>query len=123
MTINELITKVRAEKPNSFTDAQLYSFINQIEAEVAEQLRVATKVYSYTSAQVNDGNKVLLAKPPYDRLYISWIKAQIDYAQEEYESYSNNQAQHVADFRDFVDWTVRTGSSVCDHPTRFVNCL
>jgi hypothetical protein len=36
----------------------------------------------------------------------------IDYSNEEYTSYQNNQAQHVQDFKDFVDWVVRTGQAV-----------
>jgi len=121
MTINELITKVRAEKPNSFTDVQLYSFINQIEYEVAEQLGTVHRAYTWTSAQVNDGAEILDARPPYDRLYVSWMKAQIDYAHEEYESFENNQAQHVADFQDFTDWVVREDADNLDPPTRFTN--
>ena len=50
----------------------------------------------------------LLAKPPYDRLYVSWEKAQIDYANEEYASYQLNAEQFNQDFGDFLNWVVRT---------------
>ena len=107
MTVSQLITKIREEKPNSFTDSKLYGFINEIEAEVAEQLGEEPERYSYTSASVNDGDEELMAPSPYDRLYESWMKAKIDYANEEYDSYSNNQAQHIQDFRDFTDYVIR----------------
>ena len=104
MTIATLLTKIQDEKPNSFGDDRLIAFINEIEAEVAEQLRQFAPTYS-----VEDENKNLLAPEPYDRLYVSYLKAMIDYANEEYASYQLNAEQHVQDFRDFTDWVVRTG--------------
>lgn len=103
MTIQTLLDKVHDEKPNSFGDGRLIAFINEIEAEVAEQLHVKLPIYT-----TDDKDKILLAPSPYDRLYVSYVKAMIDYANEELASYQNNQVQHVQDFRDFVDWIVRT---------------
>lgn len=104
MTVATLLTKIQDEKPNSFEEERLIAFITEIEAEVAEQLRVFAPVYS-----VDDKNKNLLAPAPYDRLYVSYLKSMVDYANEELASYQNNAAQHVQDFRDFTDWVVRTG--------------
>ena len=118
MTIKGLIDKVREEKPNTFSDAKLIEFINEIEIEVAEQLSEEFE-QAYT---IQDMDTVLKAPAPYDRLYTSYVKAMVDYANEEYESYSNNQAQHVQDFKDFVDWIVREEVAVNHvYPTRFRN--
>lgn len=104
MKIQELIDKVMEEKPNSFGDEKLVSFINDIEADVAEQLHKYTiPVYSTANMDVD-----LLVPKPYDRLYVSYVKAMIDYANEEYDSYTNNAAQHQADYQDFINWVVRT---------------
>lgn len=144
MTIRELIQKVAEEKPNSFTEIKLISFVNEVEVEVAEQLKVSAPVYTdfyvlpteqptvdlwndgkgwyiyedseYISQEGEefDPTKVyymeayLLAPPPYDQLYVSYLKSQIDYANEEMANYQNNAAQHTQDFRDFVDWVVST---------------
>ena len=106
MTVYELIKKVQEEKPNTFSDEKVLSFINEIESEVSEQLgRTSPPVYTADSMRSSE----LLIGNPYDRLYVSYVKAQIDFANEEYASYENNAAQHVQDFRDFVDWVVRTG--------------
>lgn len=107
MTVKELIDKVQEEKPNTFDDAKLVSYVNEIESEVAEQLRL-TQTPEYNTEELN---KSLLLSYPYNRLYVSYLKAQIDYANEEYASYENNAAQHVQDFRDFTDWVVRTGQA------------
>lgn len=118
MTIQALITKVREEKPNSFTDAKLLSYVNEIEVEVAEQLGV--EYTTYTSVDTT----ALLAPAPYDRLYVSYVKAMVDFANEEYASYQMNQTQHVQDFRDFLDWVVRTGQEEKTNAvTRFRNIL
>lgn len=120
MTISELITQVCEEKPNGFKNDKLVSFINDIEQDVQEELDIPTKDRVEYASYSADQNKELIVKSPYSRLYKSYLKAQIDYANEEYQSYENNQAQHVADYHEFIDNLVRTGQSR-KQPTRFKN--
>lgn len=116
MTIKGLIDKVKEEKPNTFTDEKLLSFINEIEVEVAEQL--AEEFDPYT--EVDDTE--LICPAPYNRLYVSYVKAMVDYSNEEYASYQMNQMQHVQDFTDFINWTVRDNVAVNSVlPSRFRN--
>ena len=61
-------------------------------------------IIAYTE---DDMDEELFVPSPYSRLYVSYVKAMIDYANEEYASYQLNQEQHAMDFRDFVDWVVR----------------
>lgn len=105
MNIRSLIDKVQAEKPNTFTDEQIVAFVNEVEGNVAEELR--GKRITYT-ASAEDMAKNLLAPAPYDRLYVSYVKAMIDFANEEYASYQLNQQQFNLDYDDFCDWVVRT---------------
>ena len=125
MTLRDLLNKISDEKPNSFSEAKLISFVNEVEAEVAEELHMDKEdVPVYVYEHDEDLDKVLIVSAPYDRLYISYVKAMIDYTNEEYDSYANNQAQHVQDYRDFVDWVVRTGQAVKTNTvTRFRNIL
>jgi hypothetical protein len=118
MTIKGLISKVQEEKPNSFTNTKLLAFINEIETDVAEQLNEEHEAYT----QVDDTE--LLAPAPYDRLYVSYLKSQIDYANEEYASYQLNAEQHNQDFADYINWLVRD-SIVEDyeHTKRFRNAF
>ena len=116
MTISALINKIKEEKPNTFTDEKLLSFINEIEWETAEDLCVQFEPYE----DVDDTE--LLVPEPYSRLYVSFVKSQVDYANEEYASYQLNQEQHVQDYKDIIDWVVRTGQAVeSTMPTRFRN--
>lgn len=160
MTIRELIQKVSEEKPNSFTEQKLISFVNEVEVEVAEQLKCPapkyTDYYVLPESQptiltwrggigwyIYENNKYisqvgcdldesktyykeaeLLAPPPYDQLYVSYVKSQIDYANEEMANYQNDAAQHTQDFRDFVDWVVSTSQVVENtFPTKLKNIM
>lgn len=120
MKISELIEQVAEEKPNAFSLDKLVRYINEIEADVQEELdiplaaRVEYKVYEDCK------DTELIVKSPYSRLYRSFLKAMIDYANEEYQSYENNQAQHIADYHEWIDNLVRTGQTR-RMPTRFKN--
>lgn len=125
MTIQSLINKVQEEKPNTFQTDKLIEYINEIEADVADQVNMDIPVYtSEPDPETNESDldKELIVPAPYDRLYVSYLKAMIDYANEEYASYQLNQMQHVQDFTDFVNWLVRTGQNDRSLiPSRFKN--
>lgn len=112
MTIRGLIDKVQEEKPNSFTDEKLLTYINEIEEDVADQLHEEFDPY------VDVDDTELIAPAPYDRLYVSYVKSQIDYANEEYASYQLNAEQHNQDFTDFINWVVRNSIAVNAYHTR-----
>ena len=117
MTIRKLINKVQEEKPNTFQTEKVIEFINEIEADVAEQVNTDAPLYT-----TDDMDTELLVPAPYDRLYVSYLKSQIDYANEEYASYQINAEQHVQDFADFLNWVVRTGQTdKALIPSRFMN--
>lgn len=118
MTIQTLINKVQEEKPNTFGNERLISFINEVESAVAEELG---KVFiPYTT---DDMSEELFAPAPYDKLYVSYVKAMVDYANEEYASYQLNVEQYNIDYTDFCNWVVRTGYDHDDmfFPHRFRN--
>lgn len=116
MTIQTLLSKVKEEKPNTFGDTRLVQFLNEIEAEVAHELSEDLTPYE------NVDDTVLIAPDPYSRLYVSYLKAMIDYANEEYASYQLNAEQHAQDYGDFVDWVVRENVNVESVvPSRFRN--
>lgn len=105
MDFYELKYILDEEKPHSFGDDRLITWLNEVEADVQEQLGISPFI------PITSLDDKLSAPIPYDRLYVSFMKAKIDYALEDYGSYENNQAQHVSDFRDYVSWLVRTGQS------------
>lgn len=121
ITLSTLIQQVAEEKPNAFKPAKLTSFINDIESQVVEDLDTDKEFIPYDYAK--DSGKLLIVPQPYARLYKSWLKAQIDFANEDYESYANNLAQHNQDYAEYFDYIVRVGEAVNTTPTRFSNAF
>lgn len=119
MTLVTLIEQVKEEKPNSFTPEKLTSFVNDIEAQIQDELDGDKKFKPYDYSE--DGSVDLLAPAPYDRLYKSYLKAQIDYANEEIELYANNIAQFNQDYTDYLNYIVRENKAVNRVPPRFKN--
>lgn len=120
MKLSECIEEVRLEKPNSFSAELQTNNINRLEASIQEFLGTDRDEWvQYEWAE--DGGKELIVPMPYDVLYISYLKAKIDYALEEYESYANNQAQFESDFEEWKAWTIRSGMANADMPMCFSN--
>ena len=63
MKVKDLLNLIKTEKPNSFSDEMLLGYINEIEAEVQDQMEIVP-VTSYDLKR--DMDKDLLVKPPYD---------------------------------------------------------
>ena len=103
---------MQEEKPNSFSDDKVLTYINEVEEDVADQLHEELEPYT----EVDDTE--LLAPAPYDRLYVSYVKSQIDYANEEYASYQLNAEQHNQDMTDFINWVVRNKIAVNAYTTK-----
>ena len=108
MKLSEAIERVKKEKPHSYSDDHCTLFITEVEAIVQDFLRIP--VYERIKYEwEKDGNTELIVPAPYDSLYISWLKAKIDYCNEEYESYANNQDHYNADMQAFKAWAIREG--------------
>lgn len=108
MKVNELFAKVNNEKPNSFSDADLISYLNEIEADIAEELAL----YDIPVYTADNMNVELTVPAPYDCVYVSYLKARIDFANEEMDVYANDQAQFVQDYMEFSAWVTRTGQAL-----------
>ena len=119
MTLYELIEKVNAEKPNAFSEDHLTLFVTECEALVQEFLGIEPQDrVKYDLAK--DEDKELIAPPPFDGMYEAFLKAKMDYANEEHQSYENNQAQFVTIFYEYKAYAMREGL-VKSKPLRFTN--
>lgn len=120
MKIATLIESVTREKPNAFSRDDLTDYVNEIEAMVQDYIGIEPEdMVRYVWK--NDGDRELMVKPPYDMLYKSYLKAKIDYANEEYESYANNQAQFADDYEDWQAYAMRSGLVINDTPEAYKN--
>ncbi|MDO4486034.1 MAG: hypothetical protein Q4C46_05490 [Bacillota bacterium] len=120
MKLSEVIEQVKKEKPNSFGAVHCTLFISEVESMVQEFLKIPSdERIKYIWER--DGNRELVAPDPYSALYISYLKGRIDYSNEEYQSYANNQAQFIEDFNEFKSYAVREGKIRRTRESRIMN--
>lgn len=119
MKLAEAIERVRLEKPNGFEASMLTGFINEVE----EMVRVYLEDESYHLPLnfTEDSNEDLLIPPPFDLVYIAYLKAKIDYINEEWEAYQNDQAQFELTFADWKNYAQRNGLVPQDVPRKIIN--
>lgn len=106
-TLKEVIDGVKAEKPNAFVPETLTRWINEIEGKVQTEVFLIAPVdviqYTYEENQ----NTPLLVDPPHDKLYYAYLAARIDFANGEYERYSNTMQMANDCYEEFVRWFAR----------------
>lgn len=108
MKLERLLYNVNKEKPNSLSNEYLTGKVNEVEAIVQTYLEVPiSKRTSYKWPEDTDSD--LIVPEPHSRLYMSYLKACIDLANEELESYTNNQAQFEIDYQEWTGYVTRNG--------------
>lgn len=104
MTLSQVIEFADGVKPNSFTDDAKTQWVNECEGMVQTEimLRGPDEIKTYTYA--GDGQTVLLARPPHDKLYGTYLCAMIDFYNGEYSRYNNTYAMFNAHFGEYSRW-------------------
>ena len=119
MTLKELINQINSEKPSAFSSKYLVTFVNEVEQSIQEYLGTLLEdriTYMWPDSE----DAVLIAPPPYDMLYKSYLKAKIDFAQEEYDSYANNVEQFNADMAEYEGYTQRENLIIKTSANRYI---
>jgi hypothetical protein len=92
MTIAEAISKVDALKPNTYEQSIKINWLSNLDARIKTQIIDAHKCkdhiffYGYDE---NDMDTELLARTPYDEMYLRWLEAMIDYHNSDDDRYNN----------------------------------
>jgi hypothetical protein len=104
MRLKEVITAADEQKPNAFTNEQKTRWINDIEGKMQTEifLFAPPQVICYTYEK--DKNCELLADPPHDQIYISYLNTMIDFANGEYDRYGNTQQLFNSQYKEFMRW-------------------
>lgn len=93
MTIAEVISKVDALKPNTYTTEDKIGWLSNLDARVKSQVIDAHEhgdhifFYGYTDA--TDLETELLVGAPYNEMYLRWLEAMIDYHNSDDDRYNN----------------------------------
>lgn len=106
MTVNELINAVRALRATAQTDGALVQYLNEIEGRVqTEGLGVMPEdIVEYTAGK----DAALIVEPPYDKLYIYYVAAMVDFGDGEFRRYENTSQMADAAYCEWAKWRQRT---------------
>lgn len=112
MTISDAISTIDARKPNVFTNVDKILWLSQLDGQIYEEIMKTHEdcpsdpFLGYDAD--TDQSKELLAKAPYDNLYISWLESRIDYANGEYAKYNNSNTTFTAELQAYRNHYNRT---------------
>lgn len=109
MKLKEASDFVQRVKPHAFSHDDVVQWINEVEGYVQSEVflwDVAHNCVRYEWDRNEDTE--LLVKPPHDKLYLSYLKAKIDFNNGEYDRYANSMAMYNADLVEFEAWFTET---------------
>lgn len=123
MKVKDIIAIFKEETKAKASDAHIIKWLNECEAEVQEMLNVPTNEWvEYTEDDLDDEAKTeLIARDPYSKLYLFYLMARRDYANQEFEAYGNHQAQFQSLFESYSITAQREGLVVSKLPKKFIN--
>lgn len=94
MKLSEAIAGIRATKPNQYDDGMLMGWISELDGQVFDTVLSVRDdaTENPTPYGMDDLNSRLLVPFPYDQIYLHWLSAKIDFANSEFDRYSNTMA-------------------------------
>lgn len=107
MTIDKLIKLAQKLKPTPFDDEIMLMWVNEIEGMVLSEVHLVTVTDIKPYEIGADGSlptAELTAPMPYDKLYMQYLMAQIDYANGEYSKYQNTMQMFNACYTEYVHY-------------------
>lgn len=94
MTIIEAINRLDDKKPNNYSELDKIRWLSVLDGTIKSTILDAYKdSEEVTTLPYNEDTSLdteLLVPYPYDDIYIYWLMAQVDNANEEYNKYNNN---------------------------------
>lgn len=111
MRIDKLLKIVRTLKPTPFENDILLMWVNEVEGMVQTEvlLRSTADLTPYELDGQGEPTAAELIVPyPFDRLYLQYLLAQIDYANGEYAKYQNSMQMFNACYTDYVHHVAET---------------
>ena len=122
MKIQKLFSLTRKMRPTPLDDDMLLMWLNEIEGliQVEVLLRAAADVSPYEVNQETGElpQADLLVPYPYDKLYLQYLVAQIDYFNGEYDRYQNTMQMFNTYYTEYVHYVAEVIAPVDGRPHR-----
>lgn len=112
MKVIEAIDRIDSLKHNTYTNREKVDWLSTLDGIIKDQIidtheggdDVDFKGYNDTEHMETE----MIAKAPYDVLYVRWLEAQIDYYNGEIARYNNSMMMYQAAFDDYQRYYNRT---------------
>lgn len=104
MTVERLLQEVDALRPNAFTAEQKTAWLNEVEGKIQSEIFLFAPPQVLQYDAVKDRHAELLAAPPHDQVYRSYLCALIDFGNGEYAKYNNSLQLFNAQYTEFMRW-------------------
>lgn len=104
MTIEQVIKSAKGIKPNSFSNETITMWINEVEGMVQTDVMLLSLADVITYNYDDHKNTELLVKTPHDKIYVYFVVAMIDFANNEYNLYTNTLQLFNKYFADYTRW-------------------
>lgn len=109
MTAQDAISWVDGKKHNVYTKEDKLFWLSQVEAMAAQLLSRCGR----EQEPAEPAPETVLSIPaPFDRLYLHWLEAQIDYANLEYLKYNNAMALFASLWQEYANQVRRNSPAV-----------
>lgn len=106
MTAGQAIKSIDELKPNAYSQSRKYIWLYELDAQIKDRLIDTHELNAGERTpklpEEYDADTVLLVPSPYDSMYIHWLEAQIDYANNEYRKFNNSNSMFQADFSEYA---------------------
>lgn len=111
ITIEEAIAQIDSLKPNTYSVADKVRWLNDLDGKIKALVidtheggaDIVFEGYSEDNLQAE-----LLVSSPFEDIYVRWLEAQIDYANNEYSKYNNSISRYNEIYSAFENYYNRT---------------
>ena len=105
MTINEAIYRIDSIKPNGYAMPEKIKWLSTLDGIIKASIIDTHEGSENVTFNGYDENSslttTLLVPAPYDDIYLRWLEAQIDYANNEYDKYNNSITLYNATYSNY----------------------
>lgn len=103
-TLSGVISVVDDIKPNAFNNEVKTAWINEVEGLVQTEVFLLSISSVTTYDYAEDEDTVLLVQSPHDKIYWTYLCAMIDFANGEYNKYTNTMQLFNTYFSEYMRW-------------------
>lgn len=104
-TINKVIERVDAVKPNTFDEEMKTAWLAQLDGMIQKIVMQKDELIEYKYPE--DMDRELLVPFPFEDIYVLWLSSKIDFQNQDYDEYNNSAEAFNNVFSDFKKAYIR----------------